>query len=296
MAQGITGRTRLIGLFGWPTEHSVSPAMQNAAIEAMGLDWCYVPLPVSPEGLAEAVAALRALGLVGANVTVPHKQTVLPYVDELAEEARVVGAVNTIVRHKERLLGHNTDVAGFLRALRDAGMSARGRVVVLGAGGAARAVVYALRRIASEILILNRTVERAVALAGEMGQSQGCRVRGAALDASTLVRSLDGASLVVNATSVGMWPAVSRSPWLEGVSYPPETSLFDLVYNPQETALMRMAREAGAKAENGLGMLVHQGAESLRLWSGREPDVSIMKQACLEALEGARHASIPDGG
>ncbi|MGC9360490.1 MAG: shikimate dehydrogenase [Anaerolineae bacterium] len=286
MGRGITGRTRLVGLLGWPTEHSVSPAMQNAAIDAIGLDWCYVPLPVPPKGLPEAVAALRALGLVGANVTVPHKQAALPLMDEVSEEARVVGAVNTIILHDHRLLGHNTDVAGFLRALREAGIAPRGRVVVLGAGGAARAVVCALRQTAGEILILNRTAERAKSLADEMGKGRSYRVLGAALDAASLQSALDGASLLVNATSVGMWPDVNRSPWPQGVAYPTEVPLFDLVYNPQETALMRMAREAGARAENGLGMLVHQGAESLRLWSGKEPDVSIMKEACLEALEG----------
>ena len=286
MVQRVTGRTKLVGLFGWPTEHSVSPAMQNAAIDAMDLDWCYVPLPVPPEGISQAVSALRALGLVGANVTVPHKQAVLPLVDELSEEARVVGAVNTIILRDGRLFGHNTDVAGFLRALREAGMAASGRAVVLGAGGAARAVVCALRQTASEILILNRTVERAKSLADEMGEAQVCRVLGATLEAGSLQSALDAACLLVNATSVGMWPYVDSSPWPKDVAYPSEVPLFDLVYNPQETALMRMAREAGARAENGLGMLVHQGAESLRLWSGREPDVCIMRTACLEALEG----------
>jgi shikimate dehydrogenase len=286
MGRGITGRTRLVGLFGWPTEHSVSPAMQNAAIDAMGLDWCYVPLPVAPEGISRAIEALRGLGLVGANVTVPHKQAVLPLVDELSEEARIVGAVNTIILRDQRLLGHNTDVAGFLQALQEVGMPARGRAIVLGAGGAARAVVCALRQTASEILILNRTYERAQSLADEMGKGQSCRVVGATMDAVSLQTVLDGASLLVNATSVGMWPDVKHSPWPGGVAYPTAVPLFDLVYNPQETVLMRMAREAGARAENGLGMLVHQGAESLRLWSGRDPDVSIMREACLEALEG----------
>lgn len=292
----ITGRTKLVGLFGWPTDHSVSPAMQNAALTALDLDWCYVPLPVPPERLADAVAALRALGLVGANVTIPHKQAVMAWMDDLTDEAQGVGAVNTIIPSSAGLLGHNTDVVGFERALCDAGMSGQGRVVVLGAGGAARAVVYALRRTADEIVILNRTVERAVALASDMGAGITCQVRGAALDAPTLRAAVQGTSLVVNTTSAGMWPAVDSSPWADGVPYPAEASLLDLVYNPQETTLMRLARRFGARAENGLGMLVHQGAESLRLWSGREPDVAIMKQACLQALEGAHHASVSDCG
>ena len=289
----ITGRTKLVGLFGWPTEHSVSPAMQNAALAAMDLDWCYVPLPVPPSCLADAVAALRALRLVGANVTVPHKQAVMTCMDQLTDEARVVGAVNTIVPSDSGFLGHNTDVAGFRRALSDAGMEASGRVVVLGAGGAARAIVYALCSVASEILILNRTAKRAVALAADMAPYSAGRVLGAALDASTLTQSVSEACLLVNTTSVGMWPEVDSLPWCAGVSYPSSVPLFDLVYNPQETALMRLARRAGARAENGLGMLVHQGAESLRLWSGRDPDVSIMRRACLEALEGEHHASVP---
>jgi len=270
--------------------------MQNAALEAMGLDWCYVPLPVPPQRLGEAVAALRALDLVGANVTVPHKQAIMAWMDQLTDEARLVGAVNTILPLEDGLLGHNTDVIGFQRALCDADMSAHGCVVVLGAGGAARAVAYALSRMAKELVILNRTVERAVALAADMRSHTVCHVRGAALDAPTLRQAVAEACLVVNTTSAGMWPHADSSPWPDGVDYPPATPLFDLVYNPQETALMRLARRAGARAENGLGMLVHQGAESLRLWSGRDPDVAVMRRACLEALEGERHASISHGG
>jgi len=290
----ISGRTRLVGLFGWPTEHSVSPAMQNAALVALGLDWCYVPLPVPPDRLAEAIAALRALGFVGANVTVPHKQAALAWMDRLTKEARVVGAVNTILPDAKGLTGHNTDVAGFTRALADAEMEAHGRVVVLGAGGAARAVVYALCSTAAEIMILNRHAARAGALAVDMAPHCAGQVRGAALDATTLAQAVAEASLVVNTTSAGMWPNVDAMPWCPGVAYPGNVPLFDLVYNPQETMLMRLARRAGARAENGLAMLVHQGAESLRLWSGREPDVAIMRRACLEALEGERHATIPD--
>jgi shikimate dehydrogenase len=213
--------------------------------------------------------------------------------DQLTDEARVVGAVNTIVPSDSGLLGHNTDVAGFRRALSDAAMEASGRVVVLGAGGAARAIVYALCSVASEILILNRTAKRAVALAADMAPYSAGRVLGAALDASTLTQSVSEACLLVNTTSVGMWPEVDSLPWCASGSYPSSVPLFDLVYNPQETALMRLARRAGARAENGVGMLVHQGAESLRLWSGRDPSVAIMRRACLEALEGEHHASVP---
>jgi len=292
--QRITGRTRLVGLFGWPTEHSVSPAMQNAALAAMGLDWCYVPLPVPPDRLPEAIAGLQSLGFVGANVTVPHKQATMACMDRLTKEARVVGAVNTILLGAKGLTGHNTDVSGFLRALADAEMEANGRVVVLGAGGAARAVVYALCATADEILILNRHADRAEALAADMATHGAGRVRGAALEATTLAQAVAGASLVVNTTSAGMWPDVDAMAWCPEVTYPGDVSLFDLVYNPQETMLMRLAGRAGARAENGLGMLLHQGAESLRLWSGREPDVAIMRRACLEALEGKRHATLPD--
>jgi len=293
----ISGQTRIVGVIGWPVAHSVSPAMHNAAFRALGLDWCYVPFPVHPERLAQALAGVRGLGLGGINATVPHKQALLPLVDELTPEARAVGAVNTVMVKDETLVGHNTDVGGFLRALGEAGFDARGcAALVLGAGGAARAVVYALARVGAHLTILNRTASRACDLAREFASgSQGtatvvsaeARLEGGSLDEQTLRRAAPQARLIVNTTSLGMWPEVETSPWIEGVPFPADALLFDLVYNPRETLFMRQARTGGARAVDGLRMLVHQGAEAFELWTGVQPPVEVMYAACTAALGGS---------
>lgn len=285
---GISGRTRVVGVIGWPIAHSVSPAMHNAAFRVLGLDWCYVPFPVRPERLTQAVEGVRGLGLAGVNVTVPHKQAMLSLVDDLTSEARAVGAVNTVIVKGDLLVGHNTDVGGFLRALEEVGFEARGcSALVLGAGGAARAVVYALMRVGAQVTLLNRTADRAHGLAHEFAAlSRGARIEAGPLDFQTLRQAAPRARLIVNATSLGMWPEVDTSPWIAGVSFPAEAFLFDLVYNPRETLLMRQARAEGARAVDGLRMLVHQGAEAFELWTGVRPPIEVMYAACTAALGG----------
>ena len=284
----IYGHTHVVGVIGWPVEHSVSPPMHNAAFRALGLDWCYVPLPVHPDRIGDALPGLRALGLKGINATVPHKQSLVKLVDELTPAARAIGAVNTVVVRDDGFLGHNTDASGFLRALREAGFSPEGcRALVLGAGGAARAVVYALAEAGGRVTILNRTAERALRLASEFAQvnNRASRVGGplnpqAACEASAQV------DLVVNTTPLGMWPRVDASPWPREVAFPPDALVYDLVYNPLETRIMGMARAAGGLAVDGLGMLVHQGAEAFALWTGQEPPVDVMYRACIAVLGG----------
>ncbi len=285
----ITGQTHLVGVMGWPVEHSVSPPMHNAAFRVLNLDWCYVPLPVRPEGLGEAVRGARALGFRGLNATIPHKQALLPLMDELTPAARAIAAVNTVIYADDRIIGHNTDAEGFLRALADAGMEPRdANVLVLGAGGAARAVVYALSTVADKVTVLNRTPDRASRLVQAMRDAgQDANLVSGVLDARSLSQAAEEADLVVNATSVGMWPACEGIPWIDTVSYPPEADVFDLVYNPRETRLMRLAASAGASAANGLRMLVHQGAEAFTRWTGIQPPVEVMYRACVKALGGA---------
>ncbi len=285
----LTGKTRLVGVIGWPIEHSVSPPMHNAAFEALGLDWCYVPFAVAPERVAEALSGVRVLGLRGINATVPHKQALLSLVDELTPAARAIGAVNTVViAENGRTLGHNTDAAGFLRSLREAGVAPEGAsALVLGAGGAARAVVYALASIGARVTILNRTPARAEALAADMaGAAAGEPPRAGALTPEALVALGAGADLVVNSTSLGMWPHTETSPWPEEVPFPGGAFLYDLVYNPRRTRLMAQAEAAGARAVDGLRMLVHQGAEALTMWTGVAAPVEVMYRACERALEG----------
>ena len=285
----LSGHTQIVGVIGWPIEHSVSPQMHNAAFRALDLDWCYVPFPVQPERVPEALAGVRALGLRGINATVPHKQALLPLVDERTPEAQAIGAVNTVIVQGGRLLGHNTDAKGFLRALAEAGFEPRGcSALVLGAGGAARAVIYALASVGAQVTILNRTPQRAADLAATFVQvNPQARLVAGRLDADRLTRAAAGAELVVQTTPLGMWPRVEASPWPEEVPFPPQAFLYDLIYNPRETQLMRRARQAGAQAENGLGMLVHQGAEAFELWTGVAAPVEVMRAACLAALGGA---------
>ncbi len=271
----IDGQTVLVGVMGWPVAHSLSPAMHNAALRRLGLNWRYVPLPVHPTRIAEAVGGAAALGFRGFNVTVPHKQGVMATLDEIAPGAAVVGAVNTVVIDRSgedvKLRGFNTDVPGFLGALRAGGFEPErgGKAVVVGAGGAARAVVYGLSTAGMEhIVTLNRTGARAEALISDLrmaGVADG-RLRASSLRQETLLAEASDADLLVNATTVGMWPETGASIWPAATPFPEHLTVYDLVYNPLETRLLHQARRAGARTIDGLGMLARQGALALALW------------------------------
>jgi shikimate dehydrogenase len=287
----ISGKTSMVGLIGWPVSHSVSPAMHNAAFAALGLDWCYVPLPVpvEPAGrIGDAVRGLVALGLRGANVTVPHKQNVMPHLDRLSLAAQAMGAVNTIrVEPGGALLGDNTDAPGFVADLRDHGVDPAGKAaLVLGAGGSARAVVYGLAYAgATCIAIANRTVSRAQTLAEEMqALFPACPITAHNLPGA--IAALAGeAELVINTTSLGMTPNVDTSPWNQDVSFVPGQVVYDLVYNPPQTRLLQKAAADGAQAIGGLGMLIWQGAIAFELWTGQRPPVEVMRRAAEEKFK-----------
>ncbi len=287
----IDGKTQLVGLVGWPVEHTMSPAMHNAAFEARGLNWRYVPLPVPPGQVDAAMTGLAALGFRGANVTVPHKQAVVPAMDTVGPEAAALGAVNTVTVERGEgmeaaLSGHNTDVAGFVGALRARDFDPAGcSAVVIGAGGAARAVVFGLREAkAGEITVLNRTTSRGRTLISELGQGSSSVLRAVPLSEETLVACARSADLLVNATPVGMWPRVDVSIWPDEVPVPPDLTVFDLVYNPLETKLLQQARRSGADAYDGLEMLVLQGAVAFELWTGEDAAVDVMRGVCEGAL------------
>ncbi len=286
MSTTIDGQTKLVGVMGWPVEHSLSPQMHNAAFAALGYNCCYVPLAVPPDDLPRAVAGLRALGFVGSNVTVPHKQGVWACVDEVSEEAQAVSAVNTLIRRDDRWVGGNSDIGGFLMSLEEEGFNpASKQALVLGAGGAARGIVYALARAGARVTLLNRTVGRGEALIDEMSKLfPGGALKARPLLAAEVARARDGAELLVNTTPVGMWPHVEASPWPEGLPFPAHLSVFDLVYNPLRTRLLAQAQAAGAKAVGGLKMLVYQGAISFRWWFGVLPPTEVMYRACVDAL------------
>ncbi|MEJ2210271.1 MAG: shikimate dehydrogenase [Anaerolineae bacterium] len=270
------------GLLGWPVAHSVSPAMHNAAFRALGLPWHYDLLPVPPDELAAAVAGLEGRGFCGANVTVPHKEAALGLVDEADAGARAIGAVNTLVRRGDGWLGTNTDAAGFVAALRDGGFEPAGRqALVLGAGGAARAVVHALAGAGCAVIVHNRTAERAARLCADLGAAAEVPL---AVAQSLTGLDPDAVDLLVNATPLGQWPAAGGSPWPQSLPLPAHWTVFDLVYNPLETRLLARARAAGAIAVDGLEMLVHQGALSFTLWTGRAAPLDVMRAAARQAV------------
>jgi shikimate dehydrogenase len=271
----MNGETTLTGVMGWPIAHSFSPQMHNAAFAALGLNWAYVPLPVHPDRVREAVSGLRALGFAGANVTIPHKVAVMALMDTITDRARLVGAVNTIkIDDAGRFHGDNTDVPGFLSDLRAHGVEiGRGmRALILGAGGAARAAVAALTGEGAEVIIANRTLARAESLAETFGAS--------AMPLSE-VGGFPDPDLIVNATSVGMWPDVDASPWPEGGALPANVWIYDMVYRPERTKLLQCAGERGI---GGIGMLVRQGAIAFEWWTGTKAPVAIMMDACRSAL------------
>ena len=274
-------------MIGWPIEHSLSPAMHNAALREMGLDWVYLGFAVPPESVGEAVGAVRGLSLVGLNVTIPHKQAVTEHLDAVDETAEALGAVNTIVWDQDRLIGYNTDGPGFLRSLEEKGHSVEGkRVALIGAGGAARSVAYAVARAgAGALRVLNRTAQRAdevAQLAAERGGLSDIEAGGlTGRRAEAAVREAD---VVVDCTPVGMFPQVDEGPVIPEEWLRRGQVVVDLTYNPLQTTLLRAAAARGARTVDGAGMLVHQGAISLEHWSGRRPPVATMRRALLGEL------------
>ncbi|MDT8304339.1 MAG: shikimate dehydrogenase [Anaerolineae bacterium] len=288
----IRGTTRVVGLLGWPVSHSLSPAMHNAAAQTLGLDLVYVALPVAPEAMGAAVRGLAALGFLGANVTVPHKQAVLPFLDELDATARAIGAVNTIVVAQEgapTLHGTNTDGAGLVADLVEQGVAIAERAcIILGAGGAARAAAFALAQQGGHVHLLARRREQAIEVAnGLQPHLGGAEVVAHQWDEAAGLLARVERPLIVNATPVGMAPHNSGSPWPAGLPFPDGTFVYDMVYEPRETKLLRAARAAGRPGANGLGMLLQQGALAFELWTGLRPDVAVMRQA-LETEEARR--------
>lgn len=278
----IDGHTRLAFLLGYPVSHSASPAMHRAAFAAAGVNGAYLPWAVAPAHLPAAVEGLRSMeNLLGANVTVPHKEAVVPLLDDLTPEAEAIGAVNTVIPRSGRLVGDNTDGAGFLAALQEElGCRPEGlTAAVLGAGGAARAVAAALaRRGVRRVVVVNRTASRAEALAAHLtARCPGCDIAVQTLHSSWQASQVPEIRLLVNTTSVGLHPG--DPPLFDYDSLPAEVVVADLIYRPAETPLLRAARRRGCRAANGLGMLVHQGALAFECWTGVPAPVQAMRDA-----------------
>jgi len=277
----ISGRTQIVGIIGDPVAHSLSPAMHNAAFRALKLDFAYVAFPVGPAHVRQALEGIRALGIAGVNVTVPHKERVITWLDSISPTARRAGAVNTIVQRDGRLHGENTDVTGFLHALRDGGFLSQGRrALVIGAGGVARAVVTALvEGDAGTVTVANRTVARARRLTRTF-RSTAVNLSAAPLTVLQEREVLGSVDLIVNATSVGLH-GERFFPLAYGAT-PPACVFVDLIY-ARRTDFLARAQRVQRRNLDGSGMLVHQGAAAFKLWTGRAAPIAVMRAALRDA-------------
>lgn len=271
----ITGKTKITGIFGYPVEHTLSPAMHNAAFEALGLNYCYIPFSVCPDLLSAAVEAVRALNLLGVNITVPHKEKVVPMLDTIDDEASFIGAVNTIVSLNGQLKGYNTDGRGFMQSLSESGVDVKDRnVLIAGAGGAARAIGYYLVQKAKALYIYGRTPERAERLALDLKK--------VAENVSTLpdISSVDRFHVIINATPLGLRDD-DPLPLDTGLLHR-EQIVCDLIY--RDTPFLKEASKSGCTTLNGLGMLLWQGVFAFELWTGSKPDVEVMRKALMNTV------------
>ena len=285
----ITSHTKIIGVIGSPISHSRSPQMHNAAISKAGLDFVYVPFHVVENAIEDAITGFRALNVVGINVTTPHKQAVMPFLTSISREAELVGAVNTLTFVDGEIHGENTDTPGFLKAMEEAGASLpKGKdVVVIGAGGSARAVVVALTLIgAQKVTIANRTASKAIALAEELSDKINTQnetvgyitqLIGIGLTDEKLSKAVRECALIVNTTSASMdntHPLLIDQNWIQS-----STTVYDIVYTPPMTSLLIAASNKGCPIVGGIGMLVHQGAIAFERWTGVKPCVDTMRTA-----------------
>jgi len=280
----ISGKTRVCAIIGDPVEHSLSPVMHNAAFKELGLNLVYVAFTVTTNGLKDAISGARSLGMQGLNVTMPHKNAIMSYLDETDSTAKAIGAVNTILNEQGKLIGFNTDGNGAMIALKENGISAEEKkMLIVGAGGAAKAIAFQAAQEVEELVILNRTSEKAEQLAEVLRREFGKRVNGGALSAEVLKKELKTTDILVNATSVGMHPDVNRSP-VPSDLLRRDLCVMDIIYNPLETKLVTDAKAVGAKVVLGLEMLLYQGAVAFEIWTNCPAPVEVMKEAALNKL------------
>jgi len=286
MKKEINGKTKMIGLIGKNIENSLSPLIHNQIILKNSLNFCYLSFKVTESGLGEAIQGIRALNIRGVNITFPYKEKAIKFLDEVEESAQRIGAVNTIVNNRGILTGYNTDVIGFKKSLQEDGKFAiKGeKAVIFGAGGAARAVAFALLEEGiEEIYIFNRTPEKTEKIKQDLSSLfPGSNINIFPLEKKKLKEKTEEAHLLVNATSLGMPPKIDYTPLPDEKLFHPDLLVYDLIYHPAKTLFLRQAEKAGAKIINGLPMLVYQGIESFYLWTGLKPEgkevLKIIKQ------------------
>jgi shikimate dehydrogenase len=280
----INGKTKVCAIIGDPVGHSLSPVMHNAAFKELGLNIVYVAFKVTRNGLEAAVSGARSLGLLGLNVTMPHKSAVIAYLDETDSAAKAIGAVNTVLNERGKLFGYNTDGKGAMIALQENGVDPEEkRLLLLGAGGAAKAIAFQAAQEVDELVILNRTSQKAKQLAELINKQFGTKVKGTTLSAKALKEELETTDILVNATSVGMNPDVDATPVPAELLHS-DLCVMDIVYNPLETKLMKDAKSTGARVVSGLEMLLYQGAVAFEIWTNCPAPVDVMKKAALDKL------------
>ncbi len=284
----ITSETKLYGLIGYPAKHSISPQIHNSAFKILNINAVYLTFEVKKEFLKKALDGVRALGIKGLNVTIPHKVNVIKYIDELSREAALIGAVNTILNDDEKLIGFNTDYTGILKTFEVYNVNLIGKkIVLLGAGGAAKAIAFAIAEKSSSLTILNRTKRKALNLAGELNKKLKVNVSANSLTSESLKNSLKDADILVNATSVGMAPNINQT-LVTKEFLRKDMIVLDVVYNPLETKLLKEAKEAEAKCINGVEMLIQQAAEAFKIWFKIEPPINEMRTIALKSLTGGK--------
>lgn len=279
---GVKATTDIYGIFGHPVKHSLSPDMHNSAFNTLGLNSVYVAFDIDPESIEEATRAIRVMGIRGINITIPHKQTIIPYLDEVSPDAKLTGAVNTVKNENGRLSGYNTDVGGFLRAIREnLDFSPEGNTLFLiGAGGAARAVLSAFCMNGGAVVYITDIIkDKALELANQFKANfQNITIETVELDNQNLIeQKLNEADILVNASPAGMDGVGSLDIPLTSLNK--NAVVYDLVYKPPDTSLLKEAKQLGHKASGGLSMLLYQGAESFEIWTGENAPVEIMKKA-----------------
>jgi shikimate dehydrogenase len=280
----VNGKTGVYAIIGDPVEHSLSPNMHNAAFKKLGLNLVYVAFTITSTELKDSVLGAKSLGLKGLNVTMPHKSAVIHYLDEVDSSAKSIGAVNTILCNHGRLIGYNTDGTGAMIALQENGVDfEEKKMVILGAGGAAKAIAYQATQDVGELVILNRTAGKAKKLA-EMLKGLGAKVKAGTLSLDNLNEELSTTNILVNATSAGMYPNIESSPVPSGLLHS-DLCVMDIIYKPLETKLLKDAKSAGAKVVSGLEMLLYQGAVAFEIWTNYPAPLEVMRKATLNELE-----------
>lgn len=267
----ITGKTSLVGVIGDPVKHSLSPLMHNAAFLELGLDYVYIPFRVAKPDLKTAIKGAGSLNIKGLNVTIPHKMKVIEFIDELDQLSKLIGAVNTLKFEKNSIKGYNTDGTGLIRALEEVTSIKDKKIIITGAGGAARAAAYqTILEGAGSLIIANRTVSNAFSLKQDLINDLESDVKVIDLG-SKLKNELKDADILIDTTPIGMYPNINEKPLVKAEDMHIELIVFDMVYNPLKTSLLKEAEKAGAKPVSGIKMLIYQGIESFQIWTGIRP-------------------------